>query len=113
MVTPDKSIPAGGIVNVVFPSAITLANSALTACKLTVASITTSLSTCTMTSKSPISLTITNAFPNGYSTINTPFNLEFDGLTNPRTMATTGSFTVATSDSSGNAIESVNNGVVV
>lgn len=66
-----------------------------------------------MSSSSPITLTITNAFPSGYSTSNSPFYLEFDSLINPRTLATTGSFTVATSDSSGYAIESVNSGIVI
>ena len=55
-VTPDKAIPAGGIVNIIFPTEVSLAGSALTACKLTVALVTSSLSTCTKTSNSPITL---------------------------------------------------------
>jgi hypothetical protein len=111
-ITPDKIIPAGGIVKIIFPPEVTLASNALSACKLILGVTTSSLSTCSMSSSNPITLSITNAFPSGYSAINTPFSLEFDGLVNPRTLATTGSFTVATTDSSGYAIESVNTGVV-
>ena len=75
-------------------------------------STTKTLTGCTVSSTGPVTVDITDAFNTGaYSSTGTPFYLNLGGLINPRTTLTTGSFTISTTDSSGNAIESISSGV--
>jgi hypothetical protein len=99
---------------IVLPTEIGLAGSTLTACSITKAGVTSSLTGCTVSTTNPYTITITDAFYSAaYSTTGTPFLLTFEGLRNPRTTATTSSFQISTTDTSGSPIESITQGVTV
>ena len=63
---------------------------------------------------SPLTFTMTTIFTAGpYSTLGTPFNLECDGLQNPKSLNPTSSFALATYDQNGCGIERVNTGIII
>lgn len=95
-----------------FPSQITLpSGGSITTCQANLGSVRTV--NCALTSSSPITVTVSNVFLSDYTSKLTPFTIILGPVRNPRTMQTTGSFSITTQSSSEMPIEAVSAGITV
>lgn len=108
--TTQHTVLANGLVNIVFPSLITINDSsaAVSGCQSSLNGSGLTAAACTVISTTQ--LRVTNLF----SVAGTgAVIIEFPGIRNPRSLGTSGSFTITTTDSSGNVIDTQSSGFTV
>ena len=84
-ITPNKHIPSGSKLKVIFPSEIKLPSGILTSCQTIISGVTNPSPTCTVSSTSPVTVTISGSavFSSAYTTTGIPISVTINGLTNP------------------------------
>ena len=108
--TTQHTVIANGIIDIQFPSTVSITDSsaAVAGCQASLNSATTTAAACTYVSATQIK--VTNLFTVAGTGV---VRVKIPGIRNPRSMGTSSSFTISTTDSSGTLIDIASSGFTV